>query len=247
MLDINSLIFLLLVGFATMVQTITGFAMGLIVLGGVTVLGLAGLAETAAVVSLISLANTLVALRRCYRVIDYSYVKFIAAAMLPMLVLGVVLLDYFSSAYYHNLQMLLGGVIVASGVLLMLTPKPYAEPSGKLKKALAGVAAGLMGGMYGAAGAPLAYLMYRQPLAINVVRASLLCLFTLSALVRTLVVGVAGQLDTKVLTLGLIAVPLVIVVTLVTARFSHRLPDAFIRKCVFVLLILLGIFLMTGA
>jgi uncharacterized membrane protein YfcA len=247
MLDINSLIFLLLVGVGAMVQTITGFAMGLIIMGGVTILGLAGLAETAAVVSLISLANTLVALRRCYRVIDYSYVKFIASAMLPMLVLGVVLLDYFSTAYYHNLRMLLGGVIVASGVLLMLTPKPYAEPSGKFKKTLAGIAAGLMGGLYGAAGAPLAYLMYRQPLAINVVRASLLFLFTLSSLGRTVVVGVAGQLDARVLTLGLVAVPLVIVVTLVTARFSHLLPDALIRKCVFVLLILLGVFLMTGA
>ena len=246
MLDFNSLAFLLLVALGAMVQTITGFAMGLIIMGGVTVLGLAPLAETAAVVSIISLVNTLVALRRSYKQIDYSYVRILAASMLPALVAGVMILDYFSTSHYNALRMLLGGVIVVAGILLMLTPAPYQQPSGTQTRWLAGLAAGLMGGMYAAGGAPLAYLMYRQPLAIHVVRASLLCLFALSTSGRTLVVGLSGQLNDKILLLSMLAIPLVILVTLVTARFNYLLPDALVRRCFFVVLILLGLFLIWG-
>ena len=143
--------------------------------------------------------------------------------------------------------MLLGLVIVAAGTLLMLTPRPYAKASGILGKVLAGVAGGLMGGMYGAGGAPLAYLMYRQPLPVNIVRASLLGLFAISTLVRTAVVGAAGQINHNVLSLSALAMPLVIIVTLITVRLSHRVSDALVRRCAFVLLILLGVFLMSGS
>ena len=246
MLDINSLVFLLLVGLGGMVQTITGFAMGLIIMGGVTALGLAPLAETAAVVSVISLVNTLVALRRCHKLINFAYVRLIAATLLPALIAGVLILDYFVADYYDNLRMLLGGVIVSAGILLMLTPAPYQAPSGPGVKMFAGLTAGLMGGMYGAGGAPLAYLMYRQPLAVNVVRASLLFLFSLSTSGRMLVVGFSGQINSNIVLLSLLAIPLVILVTILTARINHLLPDALVRRFVFVLLILLGLFLLSG-
>jgi uncharacterized membrane protein YfcA len=229
-----------------MVQTLSGFAMGLIIMGGVTALGLAPISETAAVVSLVSLVNTLLALRRCYHLIDYSYVISIASAMLPALLLGVIVMSYLAQAYVDGLRMLLGLVIVTAGVLLMLTPKPYTAPSGIIKKSLAGFVGGVMGGMYGAGGAPLAYLMYRQPLAVNIVRASLLCLFAISTVVRTVVVGAAGQINRDVLSLSALAVPLVVVVTLGTVRISHRVSDAMVRRGAFVLLILLGLFLMSG-
>ncbi|MFT4820082.1 MAG: putative membrane protein YfcA [Candidatus Azotimanducaceae bacterium] len=247
MLDYNNLLFLLLVGLGAMVQTLTGFAMGLIIMGGVTAMGLASISDTAAVVSLVSLLNTSLALRRCYHLIDYSYVISLACAMLPAILLGVFIMSYLAEVYADGLRMLLGLVIVAAGTLLMLTPQPYAKASGILGKALAGVAGGLMGGMYGAGGAPLAYLMYRQPLPVNIVRASLLGLFAISTLVRTAVVGAAGQINHNVLSLSAMAMPLVIIVTLITVRLSHRVSDALVRRCAFVLLILLGVFLMSGS
>ncbi len=103
-----------------------------------------------------------------------------------------------------------------------------------------------MGGMYSAGGAPLAYLMYRQPLAVNVVRASLLFLFSLSTSGRMLVVGISGQINSNIVLLSMLAIPLVIVVTMLTARINHRLPDALVRRGAFVLLILLGLFLLFG-
>jgi len=128
----------------------------------------------------------------------------------------------------------------------MLTPAPYQAPSGPGVKMFAGLTAGLMGGMYGAGGAPLAYLMYRQPLAVNVVRASLLFLFSLSTSGRMLVVGFSGQINNNIVLLSLLAIPLVILVTILTARINHLLPDALVRRLVFVLLILLGLFLLSG-
>ena len=140
MLDYNNLLFLLLVGLGAMVQTLTGFAMGLIIMGGVTAMGLASISDTAAVVSLVSLLNTSLALRRCYHLIDYSYVISLACAMLPAILLGVFIMSYLAEVYADGLRMLLGLVIVAAGTLLMLTPRPYAKASGILGKVLAGVA-----------------------------------------------------------------------------------------------------------
>jgi hypothetical protein len=41
--------------------------------------------------------------------------------------------------------------------------------------------------------------------------------------------------------------PLVVIVTLGTVRISHRIPDALVRRCAFVLLIVVGLFLMSGS
>ncbi|MFT7688537.1 MAG: putative membrane protein YfcA [Candidatus Azotimanducaceae bacterium] len=242
-MELNSLLILLLIVFGTIVQTTTGFAMGLIIIGGVTVLGLAEIEMAAAIVSLISLVNAFVALRYSYKYVDKEFLKWIALGMLPMILLGVFILDYLSGESGVFLRKLLGFVIVSAGILLMLKPTPFPKVSGKLTQIMVGASGGLMGGMYGAGGAPLAYLMYRQPLDLNVIRATLLGSFALSTIFRTLSISVAGQVTGDVLKLVGLAVPLVIVVTLLTNKVTHLLPDVLIRRFVFILLIFLGLFL----
>jgi len=61
-----------------------------------------------------------------------------------------------------------------------------------------------------------------------------------------LVVGFSGQINNNIVLLSLLAIPLVILVTILTARINHLLPDALVRRLVFVLLILLGLFLLSG-
>ncbi|MFP5506194.1 MAG: sulfite exporter TauE/SafE family protein, partial [Gammaproteobacteria bacterium] len=51
------LLFILIAGLGSFVQALSGFALGLIVLGSVTLLQLAPIPFTAAVISMISLAN----------------------------------------------------------------------------------------------------------------------------------------------------------------------------------------------
>lgn len=242
-MDINTAYFLLLVALGAMVQTITGFAMGLIIIGGVAALALVDISLAAAVISLISLVNAGVALRHTYKFVNRSFVLWICAGMVPMIIVGVAILDYLSTNSQELLRMVLGGFIVTAGSLLMLKPEPFEKLSRPVTKLLVGGVGGLMGGTYGAGGAPLAYLMYRQPLDINIVRASLLAIFGLSTLFRTVTIAVAGQLDREVLMLASMSVPVVVIVTVMTSRWAHRVPDALVRRCVFVMLILLGAFL----
>lgn len=243
MADIDTMLFLVFVAIGAMVQTMTGFAMGLIVMGGVTVLGLADIQVTAAVVSVISLVNAGVALRHTYKYVNYTYFRNISLGMIPLLIAGVVLLEYLQSESYTLLRTLLGIVIISAGIILMLKPTPWPQRSGTMAAVSAGCAGGIIGGLYSTAGPPLAYFMYRQPIDIIVTRATLLLIFALSTSGRTVVAGVAGHLTTRVLLISALAIPLVIIVTLVTSRFTRFLPDVFVRRLAFVMLIVIGGFL----
>ena len=50
-------------------------------------------------------------------------------------------------------------------------------------------------------------------------------------------IGVSGQLSMAILQTSAIAIPLVIVVTLVASRYVQRVPDHLVRRLVFVILI----------
>jgi uncharacterized protein len=243
MLETNTLLFFALVAMGAVVQTVTGFALGLVIIAGVTAMDIAEISFSAAVISLITFVNTIVALRNNRRHIDVDYVKWISLGLVPFLVAGVVLLDYLSSKYYSFLQTLLGLVIIGAGIMLMITPAPYEEKSSSMATAFCGVLGGLIAGLYSAGGAPLAYYMYRQPVELNVVRSTLLAVFAISTFWRTVVIAVAGHVDTRVLVTAGASIPVVVIVTVVTGRFVHLIPDQFVRRLVFVLLIIVGAFL----
>lgn len=245
-MELNDIFFLLLVAVGASVQTITGFAMGLIIMGGVVAFGLADIAFAAAVVSFVSLVNICIALRRTYRSIDKTFVISMAIGLVPSVLVGVLLLDYFSAAAYSTLERVLGLVIIAAGTLLMLKPSPFANRSPAWVSALIGTLGGVTGGLYGAGGAPLAYYMYRQPIDLIVIRASLLATFAISTTFRSIVISLNGHVTGSVLLLVMFAVPIVVTVTLVAGKYAHLLPDVLIRRLVYLLLILLGGSLVVG-
>ncbi len=236
----DTLAFLLLLAAGAFVQTITGFAMGLIVMGGVALLGLIELTSAAAVVSLVSLVNVSVAIRRHYRSIQWRMVSALLAGMLPTIFLGVRLLEYLSNENLLLLKVMLGVVILVAGYLLMRKPNPYDSVSSWPVCVVTGMAAGIMGGMYGAGGAPIAYLMYRQPLLIELVRASLLATFAMSTILRIGFISLEGHITQQVLLLFAFGVPVVVFMTLVGGRVAPRLPEARVRQAALMLLILIG-------
>ena len=65
--------FFLLVAFGAFVQTVSGFALGLVIILGATILEIEQITFSAAVISLISLVNSSVALRTSYRSVDLHY------------------------------------------------------------------------------------------------------------------------------------------------------------------------------
>lgn len=241
--EINIILFLVLVAGGALVQTITGFAMGLLIIAGVTALDIAEISFTAAVISIISLTNTAVALRHNRRHIDTHYLKWVSIALVPVMVGGFMLLNYLSADYYNLLKVLLGIVIISAGVMLMITPAPYRNQSPKLAIFSCGVLGGLIAGLYSAGGAPLAYFMYRQPIELNVVRSTLLAIFAISTMWRTVLAAVAGHLDSSVLIVAGVSIPVVVLVTMLTGRVVHHVPDKLVRRLVFILLIGVGTFL----
>lgn len=246
MLEINTLLFLAVVALGAMVQTLTGFAMGLITMAGVAVLGIADIAFSAAVVSFVSLVNALVALRKGYRQVDWQLVRWVVTGLLPAMVCGIALLAYLSENYYSLLKLLLGFVIILAGTLLMISPAPFARRSGRFMQSAAGVSGGLLAGLYSAGGAPLAYFMYRQPVELNVIRFSLLAIFAITTSARSVMIGVSGQLNTSILAMSAAAVPLVVLVTLATSRLTPHVPDRLVRVLVFFVLVAVGGFLIFG-
>ena len=242
-IDQNSVLFLILVFVGAVVQSLTGFAMALIILGGVAALGLAGISETAAVVSILSLFNAALALRYNFRLIDYRLLKTMSIGMVPAVFAGLLILEYMSTTLNDLLRMSLGVMIIAAGILLFLKPKPYPTISRSATQGLIGALGGVMAGTYGAGGAPLAYLLYRQPLDFNHVRATLLALFAISTLARTILVGAGGGLSSSVLGLTLLCLPVVLIATLLSVKLGRYLPDTALRKFTFLLLMLVGAFL----
>ncbi len=240
MAEINIVLFLVVVTVGAAVQTLTGFAMGLIIMVCVALLSIADIAFAAAVVSFISLVNALVALRKGHRFIDWRFAGFMIAGLVPAMVIGLYLLSYLSAHNDEMLRLLLGVVVIVAGTSLMIAPTPFQQRSGKLTTVVTGFFGGLLAGLYSAGGAPMAYFAYRQPVSIDTIRFTLLATFAISTVVRVAMILIAGQLTLSVVSVSLIAIPFVVVTTLVVSQFMQRLPDKAIRMLVFVVLILAG-------
>lgn len=243
---IDAVLFLAFVAFGAFVQTITGFAMGLMIMGGVTVLHLAPISLSAAVVSIVSLVNATTALRHSIRQVDRSRYAWVCLGMLPALVGGVFLLGFLSEASYTLARRILGFVILMAGAMLLTRPQPWLRPSPPWLVWLAGTLGGITGGLFSTGGPPIAFLMYRQPFQVIVIRATLLAVFATSTLSRTLVIALLGQITPVILLLSAAAIPVVLLSTAAAQRAIPRLSDLQVRRFVFVLLIAVGGYLVVN-
>ncbi len=240
MAEINIVWFLVAVVAGVLVQTLTGFAMGLIIMVAVALFSIADIAFAAAVVSFISLINVLVAMHKGHHHIDWQLTGWILTGLLPALGGGLFLLAYLSANYYELLRLMLGIVVIVAGVSLMISPQPFQHRSGTGAFLASGCFAGLLAGLYSVGGPPIAYLAYRQPMEINAIRFSLLAIIAGSTIVRTVMVLVSGQMTMGMLTTSAVAIPVVVGVTLIASHYMQLIPDRLIRILVFLVLIIAG-------
>ena len=241
------LIFLSLVAIGSYIQTVTGFALGLLVMGAVTVLGLAPVSVSAVVVSMLAFINSLLALRKGSHDINWKMVRAIVAGLLPAVFVGLLLLQYLSTHAVELLKPLLGIVIIGSGLFLIYKPHPKPTVSTTPGTFAIGLFGGVLGGLFSTSGPPIIFHLYRQPLSLPAVRATLLTIFILAAMVRLTYVGLRGEITLPILQLGLYSLPLVIIFTSVGRRFRPPLTDLAMRRMAFGLLVLLGILLLIPA
>jgi uncharacterized protein len=238
----QSLIGLLLIAaIAAYTQTLTGFALGLIMMGGIGLTGIIPLTDAAVLVSILVIVNAGQVLAKGWRDIAFAQALPALAASLIFLGLGYWLLGLMASASLDWIKVVLGIVIVASSIQLSLKPDALTQMSSRISFAGFGAIAGVMGGLFSTAGPPLIYHFYRQPLKTAAVRETLVAIFATNAVVRLALVAGAGHLPSPSFWWSLLSIPVVIAATTLARRFPPPLSPLAMRRAAFLLLFLSGL------
>jgi len=233
--------FLVLTGAAAYAQTLTGFAFGLITMGGVGLTGLLSLPDAAMIVSVLTLVNATQMLLKGWRDVAWRQFGLVMAASIPMLFVGYGLLEWLAGSHVDLLRLLLGLAIVVSSLQLARKPEPLQERSGNGSFLFFGGIAGVMGGMFSTAGPPLVYHFYRQPMPLVKVRETLVTVFALNAVFRIGLVALSGNLPSSSTMTALGAIPAVMGATYAARRWPPPLSPVTMRRIVFLLLLLSGV------
>ena len=241
------LIFLAIVFLGSYVQAVAGFAMGMIivaVLGGLRVFDIPTLA---AIVSLVTILNVVLALRGQTHHIHRPLFLWLALGQVPALFFGVQLMQWLDGNTRWILEVCLGLFITGGSLSMMLKPHPQAHVSGRLITACVGVTGGLVGGMFSASGPVLGWFGYRQPLSFAVIRATLLACFALTTTTRTVLVGIQGGLTNEVLGFALVGLPVVVLGTWLGRQFAPAVDDTTLKRLAFGLLFVMGVWILLSA
>lgn len=233
--------FLLCVALATVAQSLTGFAFGLILLGLVATLQVVPLTEVAVVISILTLGNAMGTLGGPKPQLDRAVLMPVLLSSLLGVSLGIWGLGALDDTQVAWLRLLLGGVIITGSLMLVVQSKPQAQLSRQPTFWLAGGLCGLLNGLFSSGGPPIVYHLYRQPLGYEVIRNTLITVFAANAAARLGLVMAQGQLSLSTLWLSAEALPLVLLVSWLVRRYPPRLSLRAVRWLVFVLMALAGV------
>jgi uncharacterized membrane protein YfcA len=232
------LLMALFLGIATIMQTLSGFGFGLLVVASFTLLDVLPLTATTFLVSLLGLVNSTIVVIKNRNAVKIPELKLMLYTGIPLMLLGFVLLEYMSAHLTQLLNFILGiSILLCCGLMLVGREKVNKE-SGRSSFLIAGGLSGLLGGLFSTSGPPLVFQCYKQSWSIEAIRSTLLAVFTISGLVR---VGIAtfGTLpEPDIMFLIAAAIPLVLLVT----HFARKLTDYVDAKWVYIIAItLLGL------
>ena len=187
-----------------------------------------------------SLANVVMALRGQTHNINWSFWTLVTLGQVPAIGLGLWFMLYLNEGAVVVLQLLLGAFVLIGSLTMMGENLTRAQPSSPVARFIAGVGGGLCGGMFSASGPVMGWFFYRQPLPIAAIRTTLLACFGVTTSVRTLILAGRGELDSEILTLTLVSLPMIVLGTWLGRRYSARIPAETLRRLAFALLTLMG-------
>ena len=239
--------FLACVAVASAAQGLTGFAQALILLGLVGLFDLAPLPDVANVATVLSLASAVVALRGPHKAVDWAALRATAVGTLIGVPSGVALLAWLDANVVMALRLLLGLVVIACAVIVLRRAAPLAQRSSRASFGAICVLSGLLGGLFSASGPPLVWQFYRQPLALEAVRDTLVATLAAGALLRLVMVAGSGRFGSRSLALGAMAVPLSMAITWWMRARPPAWSRATVLKLVCALLIATGLGLVLPA
>lgn len=231
---------LTIMGVAGYVHTVSGFGLGMIVMGAAGGLGVASVPVLAAVVSLVTLVNSAVALPGKWRGLGTQRTIALAVGIVPSIMVGVWLLSWLDATLTVLLTLLLGALVLSGGISIGLRPRPLRAESPSWTFAVSGFLTGLCGGLFGVPGPPVIYHCYRQPLPLETIRLLLILCFAITSGVRTIYVGSQGGLTGDVWQLALWSMPVVGGATWLGRCFPPPCSAALMRQLAMLTLIGLG-------
>ncbi|QYO76645.1 TSUP family transporter [Devosia salina] len=232
---------MLVAGVAAYLQTLTGFAFGLVMMCAIAILGLISLADAAIIVGILSVVNSVHILIRGWRYVAWREFWLVAGPSLAATIAGYAMLERVAASNLVLLQLILGVVIIAAAVQLVSRPHPLSKRSSARQFIVAGAAGGLMGGLFATAGPPLVYLFYRQPMAITSIRVTLVLVFTVGILLRTTLVVATGDFPFIPVLWSLLTIPVILAATEIAHRWPPVLSPETLRRVTFGLLLASGL------
>jgi uncharacterized protein len=233
--------FLACVALATCAQSITGFAMALILLGLTSLFELAPLPDVANVATVLSLASAAIALRGTHRSLDWAIWKPTVSGSVFGYGAGVALMAWLNTNVVVVLRLLLGVVVIGCAAVVLLRAHPRAQRSSPASFRGFGFASGVLGGLFSASGPPLVYQYYRQPLSLDAVRDTLVAALATGSLIRLAIVVPAGQFTLRSLLLCAVSVPIAIGLTWWLRSHPPAWPRQTVLRIVCVLLVITGV------
>ena len=239
--------FLTAVFVGSYVQSVAGFAMGMIIVAVVGGLRLLDVPTLGAVVSLLTILNVFVALRGQTHYVHRKLFMWLALGQVPAIYFGLLLMTWLDGNTRWMLEVCLGLFITIGGLSMSLKPHPWPKVSGPLMTWLTGVSGGLVGGMFSASGPVLGWFGYSQPLKLPIIRATLLACFVLTTGTRTVLVGIEGGLTQRVLMFAAVGLPVVFVGTWLGRHFAPPVHEDVIKRAAYILLLVMGIWILSSA
>jgi len=230
-------LFAAFVALAVYAQSLTGFALALILLGLVGVTDLVPLPDAANAVTVLIIVNALMFFysRRTARV-ERAIMPAVGASLIGA-VAGMALLTFLAANAHEALRMILGISVVICAILLWRAATPFRTTSGAGYFTVVGSLAGILGGMFSAAGPPLVYAVYRQPWPLERIQESLIFSFAVGAVLRLVIMAWSGHFSNLAVVLAAEAIPITLIVTAVSATRSPPISKAAVKNIVCMLLV----------
>ena len=240
-------LFLAIVFVGSYVQSVTGFAMGMIIVALVGGLRLLDIPTLAATVSLLTIINVLIALRGHWHEIHRHLITWIALGQVPAIFVGFMLLQYLDAQWKPVLELILGAFITAGGLSMLIKPHPWPQVTGRLGTWATGVMGGIVGGLFSASGPVLGWFGYNQPLPVAAIRATLLACFVLTTSTRTVFVVGHGDMTQEILLMAGAGLPVVLIGTLLGRYYPPSTDPEGLKRLAYGLLLTSGLWVLGRA